>query len=107
MQQFLAAPRGKAPTPVSVAPMLDQNRPVKLPEFAKLMKEFHGDRDDPTSPESWIEDLEKAFDAYAIPDDRKLILAVFQLKKDANNWWRYERIGIVEPTYAMFRHTFF
>ena len=31
----------------------------------------------PTSPKSWIDDLEKAFDACAIPDDRKLSLAVF------------------------------
>ena len=88
-------------------PRHDQDRPVKLPEFAKLVKEFHGDRDDPIGPENWIDDLKKAFDACAIPEDRKLSLAVFQLKKDANNWWCQERLSMVEPTYAMFRQAFF
>ena len=107
LQQILAGPRGEAPVPVLVMPRHDQDRPVKLPEFAKLAKEFYGDRDDPTGPESWIDDLEKAFDACAIPEERKISLAVFQLKKDANNWWRQERLSMVEPTYAMFRQAFF
>ena len=53
----------------------------------KLVKVFHGDRTDPTAATNWIDELEKAFAACNMPDDRKLSLAVFQLKKDANNWW--------------------
>ena len=62
------------------------DRPIKLPKFTKLVKEFYIDRVDPTAAKSWIDEMEKAFAACVVPDDKKLPLAAFQLKKDANNW---------------------
>ena len=59
---------------------------MNLREFTKLVKEFHGDRSDPTVAEGWIDELEKAFVACAVADDRKLSLAAFLLKGDANYW---------------------
>ena len=69
--------------PHADAPALDVqssagDRQIKLPEFTKLVNEFHGDRADPTTTTSWIDQLEKAFPACAVLEDRKLSLAVFQ-----------------------------
>ena len=82
MQQFLAGPRANAPTTERV----NQDRPVKLPEFTRLVKGYTRDRTDPTAVEHLIEELEKAFKACQVPEDRKLSLVAFLLKKDANNW---------------------
>ena len=58
---------------------------MKLPEFTKLVKEFHGDRSDPTVAEGWIDELEKAFVTCVVADDRKLSLVAFMLKGDASH----------------------
>ena len=84
LQQFMTSPRADALVPAVQRPARD--RQIKLPEFTKLVKEFHGDRSDPTAATNWIDKLEKAFAACSAPANRKLSLAVFQLKKDANNW---------------------
>ena len=60
---------------------------MKLPKFAKLVKEFHGDRTNLPAAEGWIDELEEIFAAFAITDDRKLSLEAFLLKGDANHWW--------------------
>ena len=83
LQQFMASPCTDALA--HDVQRLAGDRKIKLLEFTKLVKEFHGDRVDPTATTSWIDELGKAFATCAMPDDRKLSLAVFQLKKDANN----------------------
>ena len=60
---------------------------MNLPEFTKLVKEFHGDRSDPTVAKGLIDEIEKAFAACAVVDDGKLSLAAFMLKGHANYWW--------------------
>ena len=42
-------------------------------------------RVDPVVAESWIQEIEKAFVACEVPEDRKLGLVVYQLKRDAYN----------------------
>ena len=42
---------------------MNQDRPIRLPEFRRLVDEFHEDKSDLTTTESWIEELEKAFKA--------------------------------------------
>ena len=83
LQQFMTSPRADALVPAVQRPARD--RQIKLPEFTKLVKEFHGDRADHIAPTNWIDDLEKAFIACAVSKHRKLSLAEFWLKKDANN----------------------
>ena len=74
---------------------------MKLPEFIKLVKEFYRDKSNSTAAKSWINKLEKVFTACAIPNDKKLSLAVLLLKKDAKNWWRRVSMGMAEPTYII------
>ena len=59
LQQFVAGLRAEVP----VAQRVEQGHPIKLLEFRRLVEEFHGDKFNPTAAESWIEELEKAFDA--------------------------------------------
>ena len=47
---------------------MNQDRPIRLPKFRRLVDEFHGDKSDPTATENWIEELEKAFRACQIPN---------------------------------------
>ena len=104
MQQYNnPAPRAPAP----VAHREEREHRVKLPEFAKLVREFHGDKTNPMAAESWIIELEKAFDMGQVADDRKLSLAIFLLKKDGYNWWRRVSTGLVNPTWLEFRNLFF
>ena len=84
LQQILNVPR--AEVPVANAPVVNQDRPTKLPEFRRLVEEFYGDKSDPTAAEGWIEELEKAFSACQIPEGQKLSMAAFLLKRDANHW---------------------
>ena len=84
LQQFMFGPYVDAPAPV--VQRSNGDRQIKLPKFTKLVKEFYGDRTDPIAATNLIDELEKAFAACNMPDDRKLSLVVFQLKKDANNW---------------------
>ena len=105
LQQFIADPCVDALAPAVQRPAGD--RQIKLLEFTKLMKEFHGDKVDPTAATSWIDELEKAFAACNVPGDRKLSLAVFQLKKDTNNWWQRVSQGFEQATWDMFKQVFF
>ena len=101
----MTVPRAEAP--VANAPAVNQDRPAKLPEFRRLVEEFYGDKSDPTAAESWIEELEKAFRACQIPEDQKLSMAAFLLKRDANNWWKRVSRDLVQPTWQTFRDEFF
>ena len=67
---------------------MNLDRPTKLPGFRRIVEEFNDDNSDPTVAKGWIEELEKAFNACQIPEDQKLSLPAFLLKKDANNWWK-------------------
>ena len=104
MQQY-NNPALRAPGPA--AHREEWEHRVKLPEFAKLMHEFHGDKTDPMAAESWIIELEKAFDMGQVAEERKLSLAVFLLKKDGYNWWRRVSASLVNPTWLEFRNLFF
>ena len=68
---------------------------------------FMGDKFDLTVAKSWIEELEKAFRACQIPEDQKLSMAAFLLKRDANNWWKRVIRDLVQPTWQTFRDEFF
>ena len=104
LQQFMTVPRAEAPM---AQQRIDPGRPIQLPEFRRLVDEFVGDKSDPTVAEGCIEELEKAFSACEIPKDRKLSLAVFLLKRDANSWWRQTSVGMDHPTWPAFRDAFF
>jgi len=105
LMQHFNNPAPRAPAPV--APREGRDRQIKLPEFAKLVHEFMGDKADPMGAESWIIELEKAFDIGQVAEERKLSLAVFLLKKDGYNWWRRVSAGLVNPTWHEFRDLFF
>ena len=64
-----------------------RERGVKCPEFVKIVPKFYGSKIDPTVVEIWIEELEKSFEICDILDEKKVSLAVYQLKEDAYNWW--------------------
>ena len=59
--------------------------PIQFPEFTHMVKEFSGDRTDPTVAECWMEEMEKAFVTCQMPEDKKLSIVAFLLKKDTNN----------------------
>ena len=80
VQMFVQAPRAEpavAPRPVH------REREVKCPEFVKMVPKFNGSKTDPTAVEMQIEELEKSFEICDIPDDKKVSLAIYQLKEDA------------------------
>lgn len=54
---------------------------VSYPDF------FGGDQD----PITWIEEIEKAFDANMIPDDRKIAVITPRLRSSAATWWTIRR----------------
>ena len=62
-----------------------------MPDFAKLAPEFYGDSSDPTVAENWVTEVEKSFAAFSVPEEMKMPLAEFQLKKLANDWWVSEK----------------
>ena len=68
-----------------------------MPEFAKLAPEFDGKSSDPVDAENWVGRVEKAFAAFEIPDRKKMPMAEFQLKDDANVWWQNEKVNLPEP----------
>ena len=73
-----------------------------------MVPKFFGSQTDPTAAEIWIEELEKSFEICEVPDDKKVGVAVYQLKEDAYNWWREERVKIQGPlTWERFREVFF
>ena len=57
-----------------------------MPDFAKLAPEFFGDSSDPAVAENWVAEVEKSFAAFNVPEEMKMPLAEFQLKKLANDW---------------------
>ena len=86
----------------------DRERLVSFPELIKMTPKFYDEQNDPMAAEMWVEEMEKAFDASFVPADRKLGLAVYQLKGDAYNWWCKERDKIPGPlTWEIFRDAFF
>ena len=62
-----------------------------------MVPKFNGSKIDPTATEIWIEELEKSFEICDISDDKKVSLAVYQLKEHAYNWWREARGKIQVP----------
>ena len=104
-QLFTQAPR----TEPAVAPrQVHREREVKCPEFVKMVPKFYGSKTDPTAAEIWIEELEKSFEICDIPNEKKVSLAVYQLKEDAYNWWR-EAKGKIQGqlTWEVFKEVFF
>ena len=107
IQQFAPAARAEPAVAPREAPR-DRERHVSFPEVIKMTPHFYDAQNDPTAAEMWVEEMEKAFDACFVPADRKLGLAVYQLKGDAYNWWREERDKIPGPlTWEIFRDAFF
>ena len=105
MQMFAQAPRAE---PAAAQRPVHREREIKCPEFVKMVPKFHGSKTDPTAVESWIEELEKSFEICDISDEKKVSLAVYQLKEDAYNWWREARGKIQVPlTWEVFRDVFF
>ena len=58
----------------------------------------------------WIQELEKLFEALQMPDNQKVICAVYMLREDAENWWENTRprlvMGGTAITWAIFRENF-
>ncbi|XP_057247339.1 uncharacterized protein LOC125492421 [Beta vulgaris subsp. vulgaris] len=42
---------------------------------------------DPVKLENWVRDFEKLFDAIQCPDNRKVAIAAYYLKEEADFWW--------------------
>ncbi|XP_056163450.1 uncharacterized protein LOC115665761 [Syzygium oleosum] len=42
----------------------------------------------PEAAPRWVEELEKAFEVLGCTDNEKVILAVYQLRDNANDWWK-------------------
>ena len=68
-----------------------------MPEFAKLAPEFDGKSSDPVDAENWVTGVEKAFSAFEVPARLQMPMAEFQLKIDANDWWRNTKANLQEP----------
>ena len=87
-QQFfqLFAPQVQAAAaPAQVRPA--QARELRLPDFTKLAPQFTGQSPDPMVAENWVNEVEKTFKAFEVPEASKMALAEFQLKEQANDWW--------------------
>ena len=58
----------------------------------------------------WIQELEKLFEALQMPDNQKVVCAVYMLREEAENWWENTRprlvIGGAAITWAIFRENF-
>ena len=79
-QQFASAARVEP-----AMALRERERPVSFPEVIKLAPKFYDARNDPTAVEMWVKEMEKAFDACFVPADRRLGLAVYQLKGETYN----------------------
>ena len=96
-QQFfqLFAPQAQAAVvPPQVRPV--QARELRLPEFTKLAPQFTGQSPDPMVAENWVNEVEKTFKAFEVPEASKLSLAEFQLKERANDWWVAKKASMGE-----------
>ena len=63
---------------------------------------------DPIKAEGWIIELEKAFAACQVPEDRKVDLAIYLMKQDAYNWWMLNSEEFVRPIlWNTFKDAFF
>ena len=58
-----------------------QVRELRLPDFAKLAPQFTGQSPDPMVAENWVNEVEKTFKAFEVPETSKMALAEFQLKE--------------------------
>ncbi|CAG8745947.1 20038_t:CDS:10 [Cetraspora pellucida] len=52
-------------------------------QIAALVQQLQGDQD----PITWLEDIEKAFDANMIPKNQKISVIVPKLREPVANWW--------------------
>ena len=64
-----------------------QARELRLPDFTKLAPQFTGQSPDPMVAENWVNEVEKTFKAFEVPEASKMSLAEFQLKERGNDWW--------------------
>nr|XP_010937346.1 uncharacterized protein LOC105056735 [Elaeis guineensis] len=55
--------------------------------FRRLNPPLFEDGSDPMAAETWIQDMEKMFDALQYPENAKVGLAVPMLKGNAEFWW--------------------
>ena len=46
--------------------------------------------------ENWVNDVEKTFKAFEVPEASKMALAEFQLKERANDWWVAKKTSMRE-----------
>ena len=65
---------------------------LKREFFRSNPDEFVGDPREPLKADEWLEQMEKTFEMLGIEDGAlKVTLTSFQLKGDADQWWKYEK----------------
>lgn len=76
--------------------LLNNNR--NGPDIAKIVAERHppyfDGQEDPLVLEDWIRAFDKMFEAINCPEERRVEIAAFYLRQEADNWW-----GMVGPSY--------
>ena len=63
-------------------------------EFAKLAPQFDGKSSDLVDAENSVVRVEKAFSTFEVSHRMKMLMAEFQLKVNANDWWRNEKANL-------------
>ena len=80
MQPFTLGPQADLAVALREVPK-DRDRSVSFSEVIEVTTKFYDAQNDPIATEMWVKEMEKAFDAYDDPVDRKLGLVVYQLKE--------------------------
>ncbi|KAI5339146.1 hypothetical protein L3X38_018418 [Prunus dulcis] len=64
----------------------------------------------PAEAENWLTDIERVFEVLQCPDEDRVWLAAFLLKRNAYHWWKTVRRGYADPTpvtWADFQHVLY
>ncbi|XP_047320487.1 uncharacterized protein LOC124924501 [Impatiens glandulifera] len=61
-------------------------------EFKKLAPPSFEGQMDPLEAEKWLEEMEMVFEVLECNDKEKVFFAVYQLKGNARDWWKAERM---------------
>ena len=83
-----------ATQPVDVVAIESANNP-QLDRGASWLKDFKrynprpfvGSKEDPTTAQMWIVNMETTFESMRWPDEHKVACATYVLQKDAEVWW--------------------
>ncbi|XP_038983677.1 uncharacterized protein LOC120111190 [Phoenix dactylifera] len=68
-----------------------QEHHVSLAEFKKFAPSAFKGTSDPLEAETWLNEMEKVFNALRCPDEDRVTFATFMLLGEADIWWNVER----------------